>query len=157
VSTMTKPICEDLVTRLNPEQPDFLDIGVLSADGATFTPVYAVGKSRPRESQLYDTAAAGLCSIRGADKADTFAPEPLPELQPVTPVVAVEVAPATPVEPVAETDSFQPPQIVGWGLVALVIGGAIASFFVTRKTRKEDPTPNERYSISLGDDDHGHG
>ena len=152
---MSKPICEDLVTRPNPEQPDFLDIGVLSADGATFTPLYAVGKLRPRESQLYDTAAAGLCSIRGADKAGTFAPEPLAELRPVTPVVAVEPAPAEPPAPVADVGSFQPPEIVGWGLVALVIGGAIASFFVTRKAKREDPTPNERYSIRLGDDDHG--
>lgn len=145
---MSKPICEELTTRPSP-QPGYLEIGELSADGRIFTPVSVVGESLPRESQLYFVAAEGRCTIRGQDKVGQVAANPVPGVEPASPVPAV-----APPELPAPTGQ-QPPDMVApdwavWGMAALVVFGAIASAITVHQSKGKGKVPAKTQSIQLG-------
>jgi hypothetical protein len=150
---MPKPICEDLITRPS-AQPDYLEIGTLSADGVTFTPVSVVGAGLPRESQLYYVAAEGSCSIRGQDMVGATVPAPVPDVVPAEPVATIQpaMAPAVDTPPAS---AIGVPDFAVWGMIGLVVVGAIASAWVTRNTRAQDKTPGQSYSVKLGGDSDG--
>lgn len=155
---MPKPICENLVTRPS-AQADYLEIGTLSADGATFTKVSVVGAGLPRESQLYYVAAEGACTIRGQDMVGTVAPEPLPEMAPTNPppvVTTIASSPSPPIEP--PSNGLGIPDWIVWVAVLVIVGGAGAAFFTQRQTRRSDKTPGQNFTVKLGGDGNdGHG
>jgi hypothetical protein len=150
---MSKPICENLVTRPS-VQADYLEIGALSADGATFTPVSVVGAALPRESQLYFVAAEGACLIRGQDMVGATVPTPVLDVVPAEPVATIQpaMAPAVNTPP---TSALGVPDFAVWGMIGLVVVGALASAFVSQKTKAQDKTPGQSYSVKLGGDSDG--
>ena len=150
---MSKPICEDLTTRQSP-QPDYLEIGWLSADGQTFNPVSVVGKGLPRESQLYYVAAEGSCISRGHDRVGSIAPDVTPQLKPAEPLVAVAEVPQPTPEPAADSPIPIPDWAV-WAAVGVVVIGGAASMWTARRTKSTDKTPSENYTVRIGGDD-GH-
>jgi hypothetical protein len=151
---MSKPICEDLVTRPS-AQPDYLEIGTLSADGATFTPVSVVGAGLPRESQMYFVAAEGACSIRGQDMVGATVPAPVPDVAPSEPVATTQPA-LVPVVDTPTANAIGVPDFAVWGMIGVVIVGAIASALVSYKNKAQDKTPGQNYSVKLGDRNDGH-
>jgi hypothetical protein len=149
---MLRPICEDLTTRKS-LQPDYLEIGTLSADGQIFRPVSVVGKGLSREAQLYFVAAEGNCTIRGQDRVGQMAAAPMPLMAPAEPVATT--APA-PVADITETEpGMIAPDWAAWGLAGVVVIGAIASAITARRTKANDQTPDENYSVKIGGRD-GH-
>jgi hypothetical protein len=150
---MSKPICEALTTRQSP-QADYLEIGVLSADGETFRPVSVVGKGLPRESQLYYVAAEGNCIIRGQDRVGSIAPDVTPQLEPAEPLVAVADVPQPTPEPATDSPISAPDWAV-WGLIGVLVVGGAASMWTARRTKATDKTPGENYTVRIeGDDGH---
>jgi hypothetical protein len=150
---MTRPICENLVTRPS-AQADHLEIGTLSADGATFTRVSVVGAGLPRESQLYYVAAEGSCLIRGQDLVGATVPAPVPEVVPTEPVATIQPAMA-PVVDTPPASAIGVPDFAVWGAIAVVLVGACFSVFISYKSSAQDKTPGQSYSVKLGGDSDG--
>jgi len=151
---MLRPICEDLTTRKS-LQPDYLEIGTLSADGQIFRPVSVVGKGLSREAQLYFVAAEGNCTIRGQDRIGSIAPDDGPGLEPAEPLMAQsQTVQSSPVA--APSDSpISAPDWAVWGLIGLLVVGGAASMWTARRTKATDKTPGENYTVKIGGDD-GH-
>ena len=155
---MTRPICESMTSRESADQPGWSQWGVLSADGQSFTALYAVESGLPNPSAYYYLAAAGICDIQGQPRAGAPMPDEQPQVNPVAPQEQqspVDAAPSevAPSDVAISSESLgTQPWVIGIGVVLLVIIGG-AAFTRARRKQTDSTPPPKTFTFNEGADD----
>ena len=158
---MSRPVCETMTNRPSPNQDGWVQWGLLSGDGQTFTPLYPLEAALPDASAYYFLAAAGVCTVQGQPDAGALLPNEQPQVTPVQgqppqtesepPAALIEDAPAMPSESTTVEDTTLP-WAWGVGLVLLLIIGGAA--FTRARRKQTDPTPPRKtFTFNKGADD----
>ena len=156
---MSRPICETMTNRPAPGQDGWVQWGVLSADGQTFTPLYPLEAALPTPSAYYYLAAAGVCTVQGQPNAGALLPNDAPQANPVTPqpqpletaANTVQVPMVADVTPAANNGGT-PVWAWGVGLVLLLIAGGAAASKARRRQSGKTPPP-KGFTFNQGESD----
>lgn len=153
---MNKPVCETMASRPADSQPGWSQWGVLSADGATFTPLHSLESALPTPSAYYYLAAAGICDVQGQPRAGAPMPEERPHAAPVQPQEPVEASPVASAsvvdEPIPVAGGGTPLWVMGIGVVLLVIVFG-AAFSKARRKQTDTTPPPKGFTFNGGTDD----